>query len=758
MNPYQRQWRSVQSIAATVLFLFVVNPSLFSQVTVFPLDYQLYPRDLVTNKATINVSGDMDITTGYTQVRLKRYRNGSLQKTTNITLVYDLLTGKAHYDIINEITAELATYKFNFYGVKGKTETLIKTVNNVVAGDAYIIQGQSNAVANLRGVFSTANNADDPSNSPNRNYVRVYGNGSATSTYTHGWFIGRGNSYYDTDGQTGQWGMRMGSNLAGAKGIPIAIFNGASPGQHISYFSRNDALPTDPATNYGRLLNRITEAGFKNNIRGVIWHQGESDILGSLSPTQLTTEQYKAAFTDLMNDWKADYPGLAKFVLFQIRYGCGMSNADNCLKIQEAQRQLDKESAEIVTIGTGNTSQLFDGGTINYCHYNLYDGYKNMGDWASNILRREVYAETGLPASIESPEPESASFTSLDANGVASQVNLVLKDQATTLTLAGDLSSLFRLDGGSYTVSSVTLSGRNLLINFTRNSGTSTNPTTISYRGHDQVAAPNVTNGSGLALINFDKFTITQVAPPPPPPPPACADLFEPNNSIMETKSINANTTYTATIGSATDEDWYRFRTWAPWRYVKVSIWGMAADYDLYLYDVNGVLLASSTVSGNTAEAVIYNNGPDDFNYRLKVVSKSGGFNADVCYSIRLQASSGAWPLNSPPYASTKNKSIGAPMEEVARVEVPLAGTEISTYPNPVLQTMRINYPTAKAGDLELRVVDMTGRQVLVKRVTAISGQNQFQLNVNGLTPGSYMLQMRRDGELTTRKFLVGSK
>lgn len=755
MKPYQRLRRSMQSIASTLVLLLVVIFPLFAQVTVFPLDYQLYPRDLVTNKATIHVAGSFQLSSGYTQVRLKQYRNGSLKKTTSITLVYNL-NGVANYDITNDITAELATYKFNLYGYKSGVETLIKTVNNVVAGDAYIIQGQSNAVANLRGVFSTANNADDPSNSPNRNYVRVYGNGSATSTYTHGWFIGRGNAYYDTDGQTGQWGMRMASNIAGAKKVPIAIFNGASPGQRISYFFRNDINPGDPSTNYGRLLNRITEAGFKNNIRGVIWHQGESDILGSLSSVQLTTDQYKTSFTGLMSDWKEDFPGLAKFVILQIRYGCGMSTPDNCLKIQEAQRQLDKESTEIITIGTGNTSQLFDGSSISYCHYNLYDGYKNMGDWSSKILRRELYKETSLPANIESPEPESSLFSILSPEGVASQVSLKLKDQASTLTMTGDLTSLFRLDGGAYTVTGVSLSGTNVLVNFTRNSGTITNPTTISYRGHDQVAAPQITNSGGLALIYFDKFPITQEAPPPPP---ACVDIYEPNNSIAETKLINVNTVYYATIGSATDQDWFRFRTWAPWRYVKVSIWGMTADYDLYLYDINGLLLTSSTVSGTTAEALIYNIGPDDFNYRLKVVSKDGTFNQDACYSIYLQASSAAWPLNSPPFkTSTKNNLVAAPTEEVAKASLTEIGKGISTYPNPVRQNMQINYPAEKAGAIELRVYDLSGRQIISKRVSANKGQNQFQLNVSGLITGTYMLQIQTDNSIITRKFQVGSK
>ena len=97
-------------------------------------------------------------------------------------------------------------------------------------------------------------------------------------------------------------------------------------------------------------------------------------------------------------------------------------------------------------------------------------------------------------------------------------------------------------------------------------------------------------------------------------------------------------------------------------------------------------------------------------------------------------------------------------MEEIARAATPEIGKGISTYPNPVLQNMQISYPAAKSGAVDLRVYDLTGRQLLQKKVNAGAGQNLFQLNLNGLTPGTYMLQTRNGAELTTRKFQVGSK
>ena len=753
MKPYQRQKHLLLQYVSCFLFLLLNVAIAQAQVTIFPKNNQLYPRDLSTNKATIKVAGLIQESSGYSQLRLKRYRSGKLQKITYWNLVY--VNGVANYELYNEITAELQNYSFSLYGYNG-AEKLIQSASNVVAGDAYIIQGQSNAVANQRGGSSSSNDADSYTNAPYRNWVRVFGNGSASGNYTHGWFIGRGNVWYDTDGHTGQWGMRMASNLAGAKKVPIAIFNGASPGNAIAYFKRNDANPGDPLTNYGRLLNRITEAGLAKHIRGVIWHQGESDVLGVLSNIQKTTEQYKEAFIDLYNDWKSDYPGLNRCFIFQIRFGCGMSSPENCVRIQEAQRQLDKESGEILTLGTSNTQQLFDGGSINYCHYTYTGGYKAMGDWITRVIRRDIYQESNWAVSIESPEPEHAAFTLIDANGVASQLSLTLKSQSSTNTLSGDITSQFKLEGGSFTINSVSLNSNTLTISFKRNEGTLSNPVGITYMGHDNTAAPQLTNSNGMGLVYFENFPISGIVPPPPPPPPAedCPDSYEPNNTLGTASSIGMNTTYSASVSSSSDEDWYRFRTWAPWRYLKISIWGMTADYDLFLYDANGNLLTSSENSGSS-EALIYNDGPDDFSYRLKIVGKNGANDPSACYSLRLQASSGAWPADSPPYAGTSQRQ-ASPMEEIALTPAPRPGLRV--YPNPAIHHLMVDFASHQNEVVEFRVYDLAGRQLFVHQTKAAAGSNRQMIPVSGLATGAYFLQLRSTSGNVVTRFVVGSK
>ncbi|MCU0385843.1 MAG: hypothetical protein MUE38_07430 [Flavihumibacter sp.] len=160
MNPH-RPWHYMSTVLACLLSCTLLISSLQAQISSFPLDNQLYPRDLSTNRGTVTVSGSVSQTTNYRQMRLYVYRDGNWINSYTATLTY--VNGTASYTFSVQIPAERNNYRFALYGATRWSENHIRTANNVVAGDAYIIQGQSNAVANLRGSGNTANNADDPS-------------------------------------------------------------------------------------------------------------------------------------------------------------------------------------------------------------------------------------------------------------------------------------------------------------------------------------------------------------------------------------------------------------------------------------------------------------------------------------------------------------------------------------------------------------------------------------------------------------------
>ncbi len=173
----------------------------------------------------------------------------------------------------------LIRYRIEFGARTGNHESVLHTVTNVVCGDAYLINGQSNAVA--------------------------------------------------TD-----WGQE---NHA----IPICILNGAVGGTRIDQHQRSREDPLDRTTIYGRLLWRAQQAGLTHGLRGVFWHQAENDQ-GADGPTGgFGWETYRQYFIDLAAAWKQDYPNLQHYYVFQIwpkSCAMGFDGSDN--RLREVQRTL----------------------------------------------------------------------------------------------------------------------------------------------------------------------------------------------------------------------------------------------------------------------------------------------------------------------------------------------------------------------------------------------------------------------------------
>ena len=197
--------------------------------TAVPIDLQLVARDKVTNLGNVKIEGNVDQLSNYGFIKVEVYRNEVLLNTVDNELTY--IDSKAPFVFNLSIQAELANYSFKIYGVKSNnTATLVKTVSNVVAGDVYIIQGQSNAEANFRNGSSNANTSD---------YIRVYASGTDNSTNllaNDTWYIAQGDGDRFSNGNTGQWGLKLARMLVDNLQIPIAIFNGGHGGAPISFF------------------------------------------------------------------------------------------------------------------------------------------------------------------------------------------------------------------------------------------------------------------------------------------------------------------------------------------------------------------------------------------------------------------------------------------------------------------------------------------------------------------------------------------
>ena len=73
---------------------------------------------------------------------------------------------------------------------------------------------------------------------------------------------------------------------------------------------------------------------------------------------------------------------------------------------------------------------------------------------------------------------------------------------------------------------------------------------------------------------------------------------------------------------------------------------------------------------------------------------------------------------------------------------------EVKTYPNPVLETVSLQFESNQKMDAQVVLSDLTGRNVLTKNTTVENGVNQLNVNMNTLSHGIYFLQLKNNGKI----------
>ncbi len=113
--------------------------------------------------------------------------------------------------------------------------------------------------------------------------------------------------------------------------------------------------------------------------------------------------------------------------------------------------------------------------------------------------------------------------------------------------------------------------------------------------------------------------------------PSPCPDTMEPNETWQTAASITLPASVNALIATASDQDHYTFTLGATGN-LNIFLSGLAANYDLYLLNGSGSVIASSTNSGTTYESINYSAAAGT--YKLRVVGDAGSFNDVQCYSL----------------------------------------------------------------------------------------------------------------------------
>lgn len=445
------------------VWLFLIIFNLFQvkaqniALTSFPHNNQLYKRNLATNIATIVINATTNSTSGFSFVTLEVYRNNILHNSYNTTLTYN--NGIAPINFSVPIIAELAQYKFV---LKGNGNAILAEADNVVAGDIYIVTGQSNSVwDNFNYIAPTLNP-----------FVRTF-----NESYV--W-----QATYDLGG-IGFW---FANTLVNTLQIPVAVFKSGEAGRPIDYFQRNDNNPFDLTTNYGRLLTRFNYAGFtSSDVRAIIWYQGESDGLQ-------TETYYTNLFTSLYSDWTENYSP-ERYYVFQIRKGCYPFVTDTS-DIPEAQRKLPLLFNNLKVIATNATPQGSDG-----CHYTNTDGYNQLALRLFNVINYELY-NNGASSGIYSPNITNVRFSDL----TKTQVKFNLLPANDIYNWQSGSQNYFNVNGiaatnGSIVGNEVTLELSQPILS---------NTSVLNFMGAAPQATPFIVNQNGIGLLSFKNVQVNK--------------------------------------------------------------------------------------------------------------------------------------------------------------------------------------------------------------------------------------------------------
>lgn len=660
-----------------------------------PLNEQLYPRNIASNAGTVVIAGSIS-GSGATRIKVKVLRNGLTHSETTPVPA----TSGSNFTFTILIPAERAQYSFvGALEISGNFVDNAIIADHVVAGDAIIIQGQSNAGAsqNWSGqpVSATYTNAASP-------YIRVLGSATpsldATAVTNLQWFVGNGNANPEDNGSTGQWGYVLANLMIQQTNIPIAIFNGSHGGKGIEFFKRNASTPGDLTTNYGRLFARVQKGGFLNAIRAIFWFQGESDADDAwhLPPQNNPDENlttYKNKLTSLYNGWKTDFPTSGqRFYLHQIRFGCNATFSRTQF-INEALRQFAGEhSSDTRIYGTGSLAQEpeTDGDPLNrFCHYKFTNGYEKLGiDWSA-VLLADLY---GNALAITSLSPFVISVNKPSTN----QVTVAFSNNAPLTITAGSLTNFFFEGVASQpTITSSSYSGNMIILNL---NSFPAGATGLSYaENHRGTNTPDiVTTGTNLAIVNFNNMLIMEGTFP--------VKLLNFGGLWKNSNEINLHWAVTEEI----EMNGYEIQYSADGSNFKNIGFTTANNLPLqqqYTFNHRGTL------------------APVNY-YRLKILNRGGGFTYSSIISLNNKAS--------------------------------LKSFAVSVNPNPVINDARIYIESNTAGKAEIVVVNPLGQQVASISRNIQPGLNTITVSKITLSgKGLYFVKIKMGVFMQTSKFVI---
>jgi hypothetical protein len=360
-------------------------------VTKAPKNFQLYPRGS-NDSATVEIAGYV---TGSSDdsVQVSTYKNGVLSSTTTTLLSFSDDT--AHFAHQFAIHAELSEYRF----IVRLDTTTVLIADSVVCGDAFLIDGQSNAVTQHM-------DTKRPSSQWVRSFGKFLNKAKADSVWYADTSWGVAHDVWNSTNipagaiYIGTVALTIAMNIADSCSIPVCFLNGAVGGSSLGSHAPKATNIYDSTTYFGRLLRQADRCGIRTGVKGIFWWQGEfeSSLINETNTWVTPEKHYITPFTTMYTAWKDYYPALQHVYVFQTRGGKGGA------RYREAHRRLQEIFPDLTTIST-TCLMAYDSP-----HY-FNDGYLQAASWAFPQVRRDLYNYTDTISGLRSPNIKKAYFS-----------------------------------------------------------------------------------------------------------------------------------------------------------------------------------------------------------------------------------------------------------------------------------------------------------------------------------------------------------
>ncbi|HWN89612.1 MAG TPA: T9SS type A sorting domain-containing protein, partial [Chitinophagaceae bacterium] len=218
-------------------------------------------------------------------------------------------------------------------------------------------------------------------------------------------------------------------------------------------------------------------------------------------------------------------------------------------------------------------------------------------------------------------------------------------------------------------------------------------------------------------------------------PPVTCPGSYDvsTNDNTAGAATIPLNTDVYGLINVRGDNDYYKFII-TNGGTITISLTTLPADFQLALLNSSGNTLLSSTNTSTTSETIDATVAPGT--YYARVYPKSNGaFNANNCYTLRVET-------------GTAGKTINPEL-------VSVSDNKLSVFPNPARFDANLAFNSKVNGTSVITVVNQLGSVVLKRTIAVNEGENVRKLDVSSLASGMYYIKIQNGTSEQTSKIVI---